>query len=223
MTIASYSDLQTALTEWCHNNSSALSARVKDFITLAEAELNAELRLRTMESDESLTLSSGSRTVALPSGFVEPIALYFNRTGSAREDLSDCYVLPDQLYVNTQSNAAKEPKYWTINGTNIEFECQADQTYSLTFRMLKSFALSDSNTTNWLLTNFPNVYLYGSLLQTIPYTRDMSPTTTQAWQKFYDNALRQAKKVAGRSKSFAKLRTDVPVRSNGGYNIRSDG
>ena len=179
------------------------------------------IRLRTMESDESISLTSGTRTIALPSGFIEPIALYLNRSGSARDDLTGYYVTPSRLSVNTQATAAREPTYWAINATNIEFECLADQTYSMTFRMLKSFALSDSSPTNWLLTNFPNAYLYGALLQTPQFTRNLDANLIGMWQRSYDRAIKQANRVAGRTKSAARLRTDIPV-SRGGYNVLTD-
>ncbi len=169
-----------------------------------------------MESDEAVTLASGARTATLPDYFIEPIALYFNISGESRTSLTYC--LPQQLPVNTTSSG--RPRYWAVNGSEIEFDIPADQEYAMTLRMLKRFYLSDTNTTNWLLQNFPNAYFYGALLQSIAFTRDVNPTTMQVWQRMYDRAISAAKKVAGRAKSLAPLRTEIAARS--GYNIYTD-
>jgi hypothetical protein len=47
--------------------------------------------------------------------------------------------------------------------------------------------LSNSVTTNWLLTSSPDVYLYGSLLQAAPYLQD--DARIQVWATLYERAL----------------------------------
>src|SRR5947208_15315764 len=53
MTIATYSDLQTAVGNWLDH--SLFAARVPDFITLFEAAANRRLRVRQQEAAASLT------------------------------------------------------------------------------------------------------------------------------------------------------------------------
>jgi len=47
--------------------------------------------------------------------------------------------------------------------------------------------LSTSNTTNWLLTLSPDVYLYGSLLQAAPYLQD--DARIQVWAGLYQRGI----------------------------------
>jgi hypothetical protein len=47
--------------------------------------------------------------------------------------------------------------------------------------------LSDSNTTNWLLTAAPDIYLYGALMQAAPYLKDDARIGT--WSQMYLTAL----------------------------------
>jgi hypothetical protein len=47
-------------------------------------------------------------------------------------------------------------------------------------------ALSDSNTSNWLLAKSPAMYLYGALVQSAPYLRDDDRITT--WGTLYKEA-----------------------------------
>lgn len=217
MAFDTYSDLKTSIADILHR--ADLTTKIPDWIKLCEAAVNRVLRVRVMETDNSLTLTSGARTVALPSGFVEPISLRLVISGEDRELLTQ--VLPTQLNINTESSSACRPEYWAINGTNIEFPNLADQTYTLSFRMLSSsFALSDSTTTNWLLTNHPDLYFYGSLIHSAPHLGQDARIGT--WKGMYLDALREVKNNAARSKAGVALRTDLPVTSRGGYNILTD-
>jgi hypothetical protein len=49
--------------------------------------------------------------------------------------------------------------------------------------------LSTSNTTNWLLTKAPDVYLYGSLLQAAPYLQD--DARIQVWAGLYKTGIEE--------------------------------
>jgi hypothetical protein len=212
-----YSDLKTSIADILHR--SDLTSKIPDFIKLCEASMNRILRTRTMETDNSLTLSDGARTVALPSGYEEPISLRLVITGEDREPLTQ--VLHTQLNINTESSSARRPEFWAINGANIEFPNLADQEYTLSFRMISSsWSLSDSTTTNWLLTNHPDLYFYGSLMHAAPHLGQDARIST--WSSFYGKALREVEHNAARSKAGIALRTDVPSRSNGGYNINTD-
>lgn len=152
MAIGTYTELQTALAGWLHR--ADLSAKAPEFIALAESRLNRLLRLSVMESSEPVTTVVGSRFVAIPAGFIEPLALWLE-LASGRSELRfyQASVLP-------VSSSAGEPDCWTVDGINIAFERPADQAYSLTLRMLKAFSLSGAQPTNWLLTNHPDPRQY---------------------------------------------------------------
>lgn len=217
MAFDTYSDLKTSIADILHRDD--LTSKIPDFITLCEASMNRVLRTRTMETDSSLTLSSGARTVALPSGYEEPISLRLVISGEDREHLTQ--VLHSQLNINTDSSAARRPEFWAINGENIEFPNNADQEYTLSFRNLSSsWTLSDVTTTNWLLTNHPDIYFYGSLFHAAPHLGQDARIPT--WNGFYSKALKEVQNNAARSKARITLRTDVPSVTRGGYNINTD-
>jgi hypothetical protein len=48
-------------------------------------------------------------------------------------------------------------------------------------------ALSDSNTSNWLLEHYPDAYLYGSLIHSAPYLKD--DARLQVWAALYQSAI----------------------------------
>lgn len=199
MAIGNYPELQTAIAGWLHR--SDLATKAPEFIALAESRLNRLLRLSVMESSEPVVAVTGSRFIAIPAGFIEPLALWIE-LASGRSELR--FYQASALPVSSSSG---EPDCWTVDGVNIAFERPADQAYSLTLRMLKSFSLSDAQQTNWLLTNHPDLYLYGALIESAPYIRD--DTRTAFWQERFDRALSEVQAKENRTRSLATLSTDA--------------
>jgi hypothetical protein len=195
MPFSSYSELQTAVGSWAFNRSGLPAA---DFIALGEARLNRDLRLRAMESDETLTSVADSRFIDLPTGFREALALW-------REDsLGRALMTRVNSGVTTLATAGN-PEFWTIEGDKIAFERPADDEYTYTFRCLKSFALSDSTTTNWLLTNHADCYLAACLVEAALYNDE--PSQLDFWQARYADCIRQINRQEAQSKR-APLRTE---------------
>jgi len=62
--------------------------------------------------------------------------------------------------------------------------------------------LSDTNTTNWLLTNYPNLYLYAALLESAPYLRD--DERILLWQGMYDDGVNRLRKYRTREEFAGK-------------------
>ena len=206
MAITTYAELQTAIALWLRPGSgSTTGLQLTDFITLFESRANRRLRLRVMESDESVVAVVGSRAIALPTGFIDPIGFWLTDL-DPREEL--IYSLPESLHVTTVET---RPQYWAIDGTNIVFECESDAAYTAIFRMLKSFALSGSVTTNWLLTNHPDLYLYGSLLEAAPFVRDKDMISV--WKAFVEEAFSDIENKEQRARGLAALRTDLSLTS----------
>lgn len=200
MAIATYNDLKAALASWA--NRTDLTTEIPDFITLAEARLFDMLLLKDMEAEESLTLTQGNNYVALPSGFVSPIALWLI-VDSERTPLE--HVLPQQLPYYTD---ATQPRYYAIDGVNIRFDCPADSAYSAKFRMYKTSALSGSNTSNYLLLKRPDIYLAGGLVELARYIKDVE--LFNMWEAKFLKATAELKAAENRSRSVS-LRSDIPL------------
>lgn len=203
MAISTYAELQTAVASWL--NRSDLTAQIPDFITLAESALNRHLNLRVMTQEASLSTVASSRTVALPTSFIEPIALW--RLDTDRVPL--IFRLPETMEISTTSG---RPEHWAVDET-IVFERPADAIYSLILRYVKGFALSDAATTNWLLTNHPDVYLFATLVEAAPYLRD--DNLLGIWSARLEKAVAKVLEKESRSRSLANLATDLPVARRG--------
>jgi hypothetical protein len=205
MAIGTFAQLQTAMADW--SNRSDLTAYLPDMITLAEGRLNDSLLLKDTESDESLTLTLGQNYVALPTGFVSPIAFWLI---VSNQRLKLEHVLPQDLPYDTSNSI---PRFWAIDGANIRFDCPASSAYSAKLRMVKASNLSASNTTNYLLTRRPDVYLAASLVELARFTRDVE--LFNEWEPKYLKASAELKAAENRSRSV-NLRSDIGVqgRSN---------
>ena len=164
MAITTYAELQAAAANWLVR--ADLTARIPEFITLAEARLNRVLRARLAETEAQLTATPGARTIPLPAGFAEPLALWLVQA-SGRQALR--FVEPSLAAV---SAAPGQPTSWSIDGPNLAFERPCDQAYGFVLRMLTRFSLSDAQPINGLLNDYPDAYLFATLCEAGPFLRD---------------------------------------------------
>lgn len=205
MAIGTFAQLQTAMADWSNRND--LTSYLPDMITLAEGRLNDMLLLKNSESEEALTLTANVNYVALPAGFISPIALWLI-IDTQRLPLQ--MVLPQDLPYYTDSSI---PKYWAIDGLNIRFDVPSDSAYAVKFRMVKASNLSASTTTNYLLSRRPDVYLAACLVEVARFTKDVD--LFNEWEPKFLKAAAELKAAENRSRAV-NLRTDIPAsaRSN---------
>lgn len=155
MAIGTYSELKTAVANYLHR--SDLTTVIPDFIALCEANIRRDLRVRAMEQTATGTLSAN--TLAIPTGFLEVRRILLN---SIEQD----YCTPMYFQRVSDDTTAQ----YTIVGTNFVFQ-SSTASYSIDY--YKQFdVFSGASDTNWLLTNHPDVYLFGSLAESALYTQD---------------------------------------------------
>lgn len=173
MSLANYSDLKTAFGTWLNRSGDSLiTNNAGDFVTLCESRLNfgggepgeqfytPPLRVRQMEG--RFTATPTDEYLALPTDFMEMREIKVN----TNPETHLTYVTPQQFAEAASSQDSGTPRVYTIVGDAFRLgpNPTADLTVELDYYQ-KIPALSDSNTTNWLLTACPNAYLYGSLLE----------------------------------------------------------
>jgi len=193
MALDTYSNLKTTIANYL--NRSDLTAYLGDFITLTEARLNRELRVREMvNTDTSITTVAGTQSYALPTGYVEATTVIYQSNPYCTLRFinnSDFY----NKYNISQSRG--KPTYFTILGTNILLGVAPDSATTLQINYYKSLsALSDDNTTNTILTNYPELYLYGSLAESAPFI--MQDERINTWAGLYKEALKNANETSSR-------------------------
>ena len=206
MALSTYGDLKAAIADWLER--SDLADRTADFIVLAESRLNRVLRLRMMETEEALTTAIGVRTVALPAAFREPIALWVQGP-AGRTPLR--FVDPAALSI---SSPPGQPQAWTLNAGAIAFDRPCDRAYGLVLRMVGRLALSDAQPTNAVLADYPDLYLFGALVEAAPYLRDAE--LLSLFMARFEAALAEARAKEARGKALATLGVEPLLRAGGG-------
>lgn len=172
MSLANYGDLQDATADWLFRKGDAdLAARAPEFISLFENEFVLDPEMRTLEMEEIDQAPIASAYVALPDGFLEMIYLK-----TATQVFT--YVSPDRAAVLDTSNGQQscgQCKNYTVLAGQIVFTPQqwapTGQTLEMAYYAFQPLA-SSQNGTNWLMSKYPNIYLYGSLMQTAAFVDD---------------------------------------------------
>lgn len=206
MAIGTYAELQTAAANWLVR--ADLTARIPEFIALAEARLNRVVQKRQAESDQSLTAISSSRSINLPAGYAEALQCWIVIDGD-RKGLQ--YMSPASMEAVSD---AGEPRFWGIDGATLVFERPCDQAYSIILRQIGKYALSDSAPTNTLLTDAPDVYLFATLCEAGPFLRDSALAAT--YETKLTRALNDLNAKDARPKGQQTLRTEVGAVVNRG-------
>lgn len=156
MTIASYSDLKSSISSWMYDRSD-LATVAGDFITLCEGDINRVLRGREQLTTTTLTLDSNSQA-SLPDDYLEYRSVVAQTTPRIALDP----VSPGYRDYTYPFRSSSYPKVFTIDGSKLMVLPATTSGIELEY-FAKVAALTETNTTNWLLTKFPNIYLYGSL------------------------------------------------------------
>lgn len=158
-----YSELQTAVANQVHRTD--LTAKLPLFIQLAEGVLFRELSISELETSVTGT---ATETIALPSDFGELVRLEMTY-GGMKQTID--YTSPNGIEAMTE--ASGQPTRYTVQGDAIRLipAPSGTLTYTLFYTPVVS-ALSDSNTTNWILENAPDLYLYSACTEACRYMED---------------------------------------------------
>ena len=188
MAISTYSELKTSIANWL-NRSDLTSEISGDFIKLAEADFNAKLRIRQMEQIDTLTVNA--ETITVPSGFIGVRSLYL-LVSNVKYPLE--YITPSNMFEIKGGSRTGRPRAYTIesdNGTEqFRFGPSPDTSYTGYLSYYKAIpTLSDSNTSNYILTSHPAIYLYGALYHASNFLGGIEPNQAQNWLAMYSSAL----------------------------------
>jgi hypothetical protein len=163
-TITNYATLQSAIADYL--NRADLTAQIQTFIQFAEADLNT--RLRSREMIVNATATSDGQFVALPPDWLEAINMMIVGGQSPLR-----YITPDEADTIIKAQTFTSTRFYSMTTGIIELVPPAvdDITIDMVYYG-KIPALSNANTTNWLLTKAPDVYLYGALTHAAPFLMD---------------------------------------------------
>jgi hypothetical protein len=156
-----YSELQANVATYLHRTD--LTAVIPTFIQLAEGYLFREIS--PPETEIVATGVTVSGYAVLPSDFGTLQRLTVTSGGVTR-------ALEYIALANVGTEVAEAPGYYSFEAGKLRIYGTSDgQPYTLHY-LPGMEPLSDSNTSNWLLANAPDLYLYASCLEGAKYIRD---------------------------------------------------
>lgn len=192
--ITSYATLQASIADYLHR--SDMTAAIKEMIADAENRIYNDLRVKAMESAFSSAITAG--VVALPTGFLEWKHLYIDDDTAQKLTRKN----PEWIYTNypTRTGSSK-PVFFAREGENIIFGPYPGTAYTAKGIYYKKLtALSDSNATNWFITDAPDLLRYASLCEAAGYVRDYEGV--QFFEGKYQSSKQRIKKTE-RDESFS--------------------
>ena len=175
MAISTYNDLKTSIAAYLQR--SDLTAIIPDFITLAESDINSDIAdLQVAQSHLSVTTTANNPLVSTASMYA----------------LRDAWCNGEPLHIGLPSSLSVTdtrkgaPEAVGISGaSSVRIYPIPDAAY--TIDLLHIPLLSIASQPNWVFTQSPSAYLYGSLLHASAYIEDMSKIS--AWQAGYEAAI----------------------------------
>ena len=199
MAISTYAELLTAAANWTGRDD--LTSRIPEFIALFEAKFNRDVRVPQQEKiNASFTVDGEYETV--PTDFVELRAMHL--TTSPKRPLT--YMPPNQQ-AEFSSTDSGIPRFVTVTGhtavdgtMSFRFAPVPDATYTavVTYYARLLGLNGTTQTTNWLLTNNPDVYLYGVLLEAAVFLTD--DPRVPLWVAGYERAMASLQRTNSRAR-----------------------
>lgn len=193
MSLDNYSALKTSIAGWL--NREDLAAQIPDFITMAEARFNRELRVNAMVQRDYTVATTGY--VTLPDDWLQHISIIITDPSNSYSALT--YIPVEEYYDLKNDGMTGNPRYYTIIDNNIAMLPEPGSNVTLEIVYYgKIAALSESNTANWLLTRSPDLYLYCALIQAEAYLQN--DERVPLWAAGVDKVISDMKMESERAK-----------------------
>ena len=203
MAITTYSQLQTSIANWLDRDD--MASVIPDFIALAEKQMEREVRHYKMVERSSGALDS--QYSAVPADWLETIRFSISSGDTFKLEMTTLNDLMTRRQ-NTR-NTSGRPQFYAHVGETFELFPTPDATYTMELVYYQEIPkLSASQTTNWLLGDAPDAYLYGALLQAAPYLGE--DERVSVWAQLYAGAIASLNAASDRTKqTSAGMRIQV--------------
>jgi hypothetical protein len=171
MALDSFQNLQTSVADWlARPGDSLLLPAIPDMILMFEEKARDRLRTRFVEKSVTITPPPDTNIIPLPLDYGELRHMWIDTSNGRRH-------FTFQTPVNMDSNFYFLDGYavaYTIEGLNLRVVGNTGDTPDpINIDYLSGLTgLSDATPTNWLLTQYPSAYLWGTLVLAGPYIGD---------------------------------------------------
>lgn len=190
MALANYSDLKSTIRGFLHRTD--MDSDIPQFIALAESEFNRRVRVREMEQRATSTMQ---QYLDMPLDFLELRNIQIN---NGVTNISLTYMSPTDIDLHFGLTTGR-PQAFTFVADQFQFAPSPDGSYQVEIDYYQRIpALADTNTTNWLLTSYPDLYVSGAMVQASWFMQN--PGMISAWQARLGASLSELDKADRRSR-----------------------
>lgn len=208
-----YTQLKTAIQDFCENTETSFVTNLPLFIRAAEDRIFQSVNLTYFKKNASSALSQNDQFVSVPSDFLTPFSLHITTA-----NFQDFLMLKDVNFVQKytlDSASTGTPQYYGIYDVdNLIVSPTPDQNYTVElhyyYRPASLTAGSDSGTT-WISSNAPNVLLYGALYEAYTYMKGEPDVLANYEKRFVENLARLKDLAEAREEQDA-FRVGNPTR-----------
>lgn len=199
-------DLVAQVTEYTPGT---IDGAVQRGISKCERRIIRRLRTREFETSTTFSTTSSLETISVPSDFIMAKSMVLQTNPNvvlAQKDMS-------QLIGDNPSPSVGQPNSYATFGPNFYFRPIPSTAQSIKlFYYAAPTALSDSNTSNTLLTKYPDLLLYGALIELTAHIQD--DARIQLWKGAFDEAIKDITDDNTTNRwSGAPIRSSIDVRS----------
>ena len=183
--MANYTTLAADVATWLNRSGmSDVTDNVETFMAYAQNKI-----ARTVDLNQMINTSSfDTDTLTVPSGLLRVKSFTVVSGGDAYE----LQGVPYRKAKNTMG-ATGRPTYYAIEGSNFILAPTPTQTYTLELTYYAPLTpLSTGNATNWIGDTYPDVILYGTLLEAALFLKD--DQRAMVWKTKFDEAVEEMKK-----------------------------
>ena len=185
MALSNYTGLKASIADFLNRDD--LTSVIPDFVSLAEAQINRDIRHWKMEARSSGQQDPADEYMQIPADWVETIRLHLTGTGTSVVNLVSRDAMADKRAA--QENAAGTPRMYTHANGQFQLFPTPDATTNFELLYYQKIPSLITNTDNWLLLEAPDVYLYGALLHSAPYLAE--DARVAVWAQMYSAAVQR--------------------------------
>lgn len=184
--ITDYDSLKTEVSSLI-DRGSLYDSDIPLWVQLGESRIRTDVRVRNMETKTDLTLDS--EFVTLPSDFIEM------RSVQLSVDTPYAMYPMDVVHAAERDHwSTGKPKFYAIHGDQFQSIPTPDSSYTAEIIYVAAFDALDTTSTNWLLTNYPDVYLFATLIAAEPWIGN--DARTKVWVELYKDAVKRVNGTA---------------------------
>lgn len=199
MDLSNYVGLKAAVAKYL--NRSDMTDNIPVFVALAEAQIKRRLRRRTVRT----TIPIAQESTTLPADVAEVRSLHLLTSTRGRDTPIHVGTAEQLAETRAAYSGAGRPVQAAMIGRKLVVAPEPNATYNADLVYFAQITpLSDSTTTNDVLVESPDLYLFGALMEAAPFLEHDERIPT--WERKFEKALAELNAVREAEETNASLR-----------------